>query len=244
MSNASKKTTIDDVWEVIKELGESQKELGESQKKTDLQLQKVGESQKELGESQKKTDLQLQKMGESQEELRESQKELRESQEKTDLLLQEVGELQKATDRQMKKTDARFESQWGKLIESLVEGDLVKKLNEWEIPVHYTSSNIEGTFEGQSYEYDIIAVNGDQVVVVEVKTVLKTRDVDCFIKKLKTFKKFFPRYSKDVIHGAVAYIKADTGAAKYSEKQGLFVIRATGNSSKIVNEKGFSPKGF
>ena len=44
--------------------------------------------------------------------------------------MREIRASQKETDKQLKKTDARFNSQWGKLVESLVEGKLVEILNE------------------------------------------------------------------------------------------------------------------
>ena len=185
---------------------------------------------KELTESQKETSEQLKKTDALIKDLRESQKDLRDS--------------QKETDRQLKKTEASFNTRWGRLVESLVEGDLVRRLNERGIPVQTTASSVKSSPDTQRYEYDIIAINGDQVIVVEVKTTLRIKDVDYFIEKLNMFKKFFTEYKNKKIHGAVAYIRPDASSDIYSEKKGLFVIRATGNSSSIVNKKGFSPAEF
>jgi hypothetical protein len=41
----------------------------------------------------------------------------------------------KETDRKIRELDRLFTSQWGKLVESLVEGDLIKLLKEREILV-------------------------------------------------------------------------------------------------------------
>jgi len=46
------------------------------------------------------------------------------------------------------------------------------------------------------------------------------------------------------IYGAVAYLKADGQSKTYALKQKLFVIKATGSSSAIVNEKDFEPRYF
>ena len=60
----------------------------------------------------------------------------------------------------------------------------------------------DGTKE---HEYDLVALNGKEAVVVEAKTTLKTHDVDVFLIKLKKFKKSFPNLSyKRVIYGAIA----------------------------------------
>ena len=48
------------------------------------------------------------------------------------------------TDRRLKKTDELFNSQWGKLMESLVEGDLVPLLQKRHIPVTHTQTRLQG----------------------------------------------------------------------------------------------------
>jgi hypothetical protein len=148
------------------------------------------------------------------------------------------------TDKKMKELQELFTSQWGKLIESLVKGDLIRMLNERGIPVRNTAERSKGSYEGVSYEFDIIAENGEQVVFVEVKTTLKPPDVDEFIGKLRQVKKWYPKYRDNKVIGAVAYLKADAGSEKMAENKGLFVIRATGSSATIINPPGFKPKAF
>ena len=165
--------------------------------------------------------------------------------------LQELRESQKETDRQMRETDRRlkkldqlFTTQWGALIESLVEGDLVKLLQGWNIPVRHTHSHSHGRRNGEHFEFDILAVNGKQVVVVEVKTTLRPEDVNHFLEKLARFTVYAPEYKGRTIYGAVAYLKATDTAPLHAERQGLFVIRATGNSAAIVNDEQFQPRAF
>ena len=146
----------------------------------------------------------------------------------------------RAADRRMKYLDELFTSQWGKLIEALVDGDLVKLLKKRNIQVDRTLTNIEG----KDYEFDIIAVNGDEVVVVEVKTTLKVKDVDYFKTKMDRFTDLCSEYKGKKIYGAVAYLKADQSSNKYAERQGFFVIRATGSSASITNPQDFKPKIF
>ena len=45
------------------------------------------------------------------------------------------------------------------------------------------------------------------------------------------------------MYGAVAYLRAD-GSDVYAERQGLFVVRATGSSASITNGDGFTPRTF
>ena len=165
--------------------------------------------------------------------------------------LYKVSKGQEETDRQLKETgkhlkrlEKLFEDQWGKLMEALVKGDLIKLLNERKIEVQGIAREHSRIQNGKEFEFDIIAINGNTVVVVEVKTTLRPQDVENFVKKLKVFKSIFEEYKNKKIYGAVAYLKANSGANKNSERKGLFVIRATGSSASITNKKEFRAKEF
>ena len=159
----------------------------------------------------------------------------------------------KRTEREFKKTKELFIGQWGMLVESLVEGDLIKQLKKRNISVYGVSPRIHGrmhTTDSQGRrqeklcEIDLIAKNGKEIVAVEVKTSLKTKDVDKFLGILKYFTQYLPEYKDNIVYGAVAYLKVQRGAELYAEKKGLFVIKATGDSSSIVNRPNFKPKVF
>ena len=159
-------------------------------------------------------------------------------------LIKETQQSIKETNKGLKEARQLFETQWGKLMESLVEGELIKLLNEKGIDVDSSSSNMHGEYKGQNWEIDIVAVNGKEVVLVEVKTTLKVKDIEHFTKKLKSFTTWKPEYKEKTIYGAVAYLRSDEHSTKHAVKQGLFVIRATGNSASIINKKDFKPKAF
>ena len=145
-----------------------------------------------------------------------------------------------ATDKRMNKLQALFESQWGKLMESLVEGDLTNLLQQRDIMVNHNLTRMTGP----DYEFDIIAVNGNEIVVVEVKTTLKVDDVQYFLQKLSMVKQWMREYSDKTVYGAVAWLKNDGSASTFAQKNGLFSIRATGSSAAIINTKTFTPTGF
>ncbi len=150
----------------------------------------------------------------------------------------------KETDKKIKELTALFTSQWGKLVESLVEGDLIRLLKEKGIKVERTIQRIKGNHEGQNFEYDIVVVNGAEIIIVEVKTTLRPQDVNDFHEKLWKAKTYMSEYDNKVIYGAMAFITSEGASDRMAEKQGYFVIRATGNSSSIVNQKDFKPKAF
>ena len=193
--------------------------------------------------------------GVTQEDFWKGMDELRKSQKETDNRFKETAnrfeESQRESDKRFKETGKQlnelkelFTGQWGKLVESLVEGDLVKLLQDRKIDVIGVAKEHKRTVDGKDYEIDIIAINGKEIVVTEVKTTLGIKAVDKFIKKLKVFKDYFKEYKNRKIYGCVAYLKENQGSAGYSQKKGLLVIRATGSSASIINKEEFKPKTF
>ena len=166
----------------------------------------------------------------------------------TDRRLQETDQLltrqARAADRRMDKLEELFNGQWGKLMEFLVEGDLVALLQQRGIAVQHTVTNPRQNYGERRWEFDLVAINGEQVVVVEVKTSLRVPDVDRFIGRLDEFPELMPEYAERRIYGAVAYLKAYQESEVRAERLGLFVIRATGSSASITNREGFTPRAF
>ncbi|MBK5937730.1 hypothetical protein [Halochromatium roseum] len=171
-------------------------------------------------------------------EVAEAQREVAESQ-------KALTESQKDTDRKLNQLEQLFTSQWGRLMEALVEGDLVRLLTERGIAIADTTTRLKGKrADGGNYEFDIIAHNGEEVVVVEVKTTLRPDDVKGFLNKLNHLKTWIPRYAGNRLYGAMAWLTADAGAEAMVENRGLFSIRATGDSASILNEADFRPRAW
>lgn len=142
------------------------------------------------------------------------------------------------------KFEDMFFSEWSEFIDSLVSGDLMNHLNNYGILINTTSQKNRQIYKDKHYEFDLLAKNLKDIVVVEVKTTLKVKHVKSFIDNLKKFKKVMPEYANKNVYGAIAYLQADERSQTYALNQKLFVIRATGNSSSIVNDKDFIPKSW
>ncbi len=162
----------------------------------------------------------------------------------TDKKFQELHKIFKESNKKTRELEELFIGQWGKLVESLVEGSLVKLLNERGIMVQQTFERSRSRKLDKEIEIDIIACNGQEVVAVEVKTSLSEKHVKEFVEKLKVFKQAFPQYSNNKIYGAVAFLRASSNADKFAYKKGLFVIKATGDSAKILNDEKFKPTAY
>ena len=212
--------TPQEIWEILREISAAQQETARRMQATDRQMQ-------ETDRRMQATDRQMQE---------------------TDRRLQATDELitrqTRAADRRIDELDKLFNGQWGKLIESLVEGDLVRLLQQRGIEVQHTVTNPRQNYGERRWELDIVAVNGEEVVVVEVKTTLRVPDIDRFMGRLNEFSELMPEYASRRVYGAVAYLKAYQESDVRAERLGLFVIRATGSSASITNREGFTPRTF
>ena len=206
---------LNEIWSLIKE---TRKDIKETQKNI-----------KDLSISQKETDRQM----------------------KATFI--DLSASQKEMSKEIQRAQNLFTTQWGRLMESLVEGDLVRLLQERGVKIERTSTNEKGLMsyideagikQQERCEIDIVAKNGQEIVVVEVKTTLTVKDARKFLDVLKRFPRLFPEYRDKKIYGAVAYLRTQDSSDIYSEKQGLFIIKATGSSASITNQEGFKPKLF
>nr|VFK72764.1 MAG: hypothetical protein BECKUNK1418H_GA0071006_11379 [Candidatus Kentron sp. UNK] len=219
--------TPESVWIYLQEIGRRMEETDRKMQETDRLIK---ETNKQTAKRMRKTD----------EQMRE-----------TDRLIKETSEQMRETDRKMQETDRRlkkaedlFTTQWGRLMESLVSGSLIRIFNEQGISVDDTSSRVKGNHAGRSYEFDIIVHNGKEIIIVEVKTTLRPDDVREFLDKLDSAKTWMPRYKDNVIYGAMAWLQANAGADRMVANRKLFSIQAVGDSARLANDSDFKPRAF
>ena len=142
------------------------------------------------------------------------------------------------------KAVSTLTTRWGRFVEELVEPAVIDLFQQRGIDVKEIHPRMRTRKQGFAMEIDIFAVDDDVAVLVECKSRLSQDDVDEFIEKLKRFKLSFPHYSAYRVFGAVAGIEINEGIDRYAEKNGLFVIRPSGDSVTIVNEPDFVPSAW
>jgi len=128
--------------------------------------------------------------------------------------------------------------------EEMVEPAVVQLFQERGIDVTQTMSRLKSKRPGAAMEIDILAVNGSELVAVECKSRLSKDDVDDFLDRLQRFKLAFPQFRDFQVYGAVAGIEIDQGIDSYAYRRGLFVIKQSGETVKIINDAQFQPLGF
>ena len=220
IENYQKPLTFEKVWMMFQETDKMFKETDRQFKETYRQFK---ETDKQFKEAEKKMDKRSKE---------------------TDRQFKETDKKFKETDKKIKELSNLFTSQWGRLIESLVEGSIVRLFQKENINVHYTQERVKGSSNGENFEFDIMAFNDNDMVVIEVKTTLRPDDVNEFLEKMKKIKLWMPRFKDYNTLAAVAYLKAHAGADRQAEKAGLYLIKATGDSAHIANQEGFLAKRF
>ena len=219
---------------MLREITAVQQDTARHMRETDRHMRETDRQMQETDRRMQATDRQMQATD------RQMQETDRRLQATDELITRQI----RAADRRMDELDKLFNGQWGKLMESLVEGDLVGLLQQRGIAVHHTVTNPRQNYGERRWELDIVAVNGEEVVVVEVKTTLRVPDIDRFIGRLNEIPELMPEYASRRIYGAVAYLKAHQESDVRAERLGLFVIRATDSSASITNREGFTPRTF
>lgn len=124
-----------------------------------------------------------------------------------------------------------FQTEWGRLIESLCTPAALKLFSDLDIGIsHIYTEGRKAKDNGiDRMEADIILCNGSVAVVGEVKTTCTVKHVDRFLEKMKKFKTMYPEFSSKTVYAAVAAIKYNQSSDAYARNAGLFVIRTTGD---------------
>ncbi|MEW6367722.1 MAG: DUF3782 domain-containing protein [Acidobacteriota bacterium] len=176
----------------------------------------------------------------------------------TDRKFEQTDRKFKETDRKFKETDRKFQetaqrlrevgeqvgglgNRLGEFVEGVVRPGLVRIFRERGIDVMETHRDLEATRRGLSAQIDILVVNDADVVAVEVKSKLRTEDVDEHIERLGKFRALFPRYADARLLGALAAMVVSDEALAYASRKGMFVIGQRGDAAAILNPEGFKP---
>lgn len=163
----------------------------------------------------------------------------------TDKKFQETDKKFQETDRKLRQLEGAFGMQWGRMMEALVEPAALDLLRARGVKVSHTYSRVKVQQDGDNREFDVVLENGDEVVIVEVKSTLRVQDVVDFLDDLAHMLDFFPRYQDHRILGAVAGLEIAEEADRFAYKQGLFVLSISGEGVvNIRNDDKFQAKDF
>lgn len=165
----------------------------------------------------------------------------------TDRKFRETDKKFQETAKQLKKTQKEvgyLSSSVGRVVESMVEGNIVDKFQAFgygvtecfpRLPFVNKKLNISG-------QIDLLLEDGDTAVLIEVKTTLETTDVRKHIERMEKYRLYSNAKGNAKKHyvGAVAGAVIMGDAKETAHENGLYVIVQSGDAVEIIKP----PEGF
>ncbi len=242
MANQKKKKESDHtpeaVWKALKEVIAVQKNLAQKMEET---RQNVDKLSGEIDKVSKETRQNIDKVS----------KETRQNIDKASKQTQQnIDKVTRQTANNINKLRGDWDNRWGDFVEILISENVERLFEDYGIikgKVETVNKKVYCSANGATqFEFDSITINGDKVIITEAKKKMTKTKVKNFIKKVQSFLAIKDNeFSNKKVYIAIGYLKADNEKLliEYAEGQGLFVIKAVGDSAKLVNSpQTFKPK--
>jgi hypothetical protein len=166
-------------------------------------------------------------------------------------MFQETDKKFKDTDKKFKETDRLLQQnqkmmsdlgrKFGKIIEHMFIPNLKEKFNALGYDFEKSSPNVLiGNKEHNIYaEIDVFLENGGCALAVEVKTQAAVSDVREHIERMEKLRRYFDLHNdKRKLYGAVAAAVIPGNVLDFALKQGLYVIKQSGDNVSIEEPHG------
>jgi len=132
---------------------------------------------------------------------------------------------------------------WGDFVEKIATFKTANAfLQPTGIQINYISRNATSYRLESEINIDVWLANNHEILAVMCFPEISLNDVDEFIENLQKFKLAFPAYKNYQVYGAMAGIEINDGVDRNAYQRGLFVIRPSGDTVKIVNDEKFRAK--
>ena len=212
-----KAPTFEEVWALIKEVGEKQKETAVQMQETDRRMQETDRQMQETDRRMQETDRQMQ----------ETDRRMEEQWKKTSKVLGDLG--------------LRF----GELVERLIAPNLVEKFNAMNFDFRTASPNRRyyDSKHQELAEVDVLLENSSVVMAVEAKSKLLASHVQDHIERMNILRAYADEHDdRRVWLGAVGGAVLAPDARKAALKAGFYLLEQSGDTMMISVPEGFKPK--
>jgi hypothetical protein len=173
-------------------------------------------------------------------ENREQMRETAERFKETERLFKETAERFRETDKKFQETDkkiSRLGNRIGDLIEHFAAGNILGKFRDLGFTFNLISRNmiIEDGSRRSLAEVDLYLENGEDIMIVEVKTNLTRYDVDEHLARMDKLRSWADsRGDRRNYLGAIAAAFAGEGAREYALSSGFFLVEQQGDNVRIT----------
>ncbi|GHT97695.1 hypothetical protein FACS1894142_2770 [Spirochaetia bacterium] len=165
------------------------------------------------------------------------QAELTKKMEETDRQMEETGRRMKETDKRVGELTNRY----GEISEHMIVPNLKLSFKALGYTFEKCGPNvkIESFTHGIFAEADAVLENGDSVMVVEIKTKLRTDDIDDHVKRMEKFRAHADFHNdKRKYYGAIAGIVMSESEKAYALKKGFYLLEPVGETFTITVPHG------
>ena len=137
------------------------------------------------------------------------------------------------TNKAIKDMKNVFTTQWGRLVEALSRPAALALFKKEGIEIDRVFEDVHKIKkDGQDVmEIDVALCDTSTVVIVEVKSHCDSRDIKHFLSQMEHCKEWYPDFADKGLRVAVAAISYAPGAEEYAQKQGVYVLKLTGEET-------------
>jgi hypothetical protein len=166
-----------------------------------------------------------------------------------DLRFKEIAERSKETDKQIKELGKQIGglgNKFGGFTEGMAFPSMQRILME-KFKMEYISPRVTMRKNGDTLELDVLAYSDGEinaVYVVEVKSRLRTEELNEILENLKRFPKFFPEHKNKALYGIVAAVDVPEQMKKKVLDAGLYLALIRDDTFQLDVPEGFQPKKF
>jgi len=168
-------------------------------------------------------------------------KELRESQKETARQMQETDRILKETAIDLNRRIGHLDNLFGEVAEYMIAPSLREKFIAfgYKFPKATQNVSVKDKDNNLFFEIDVMLENGDNAMLVEVKTKLTETRINEHITRLEKMRKYANLHGDSrTFLGAVAGVVVAEEARNYALNQGFYLIEPTGENFNITPPHG------
>ena len=137
------------------------------------------------------------------------------------------------TNKAIKDMKNVFTTQWGRLVEALSKPAALALFKKEGIEIDRVFEDVRKIKkDGQDVmEIDVALCDTTTAVIVEVKSYCDNHDINHFLSQMEHCKEWYPDFADKKLLVAVAAISYAPGTEAYAQRQGLYVLKLTGEET-------------
>lgn len=165
------------------------------------------------------------------------------------IILKEIAEQQRNNEREISRVTkivGDIGNKFGSFTEGMAFPSMEKVLRK-QFGMTTITTNYKTEYGPDTLEIDVLGIaNGEvnTVVLVEVKSHLKERDIDQLLKSLDRFRRFHPEYAHKKLFGILACVQGSKEVRDKAMAAGLYVASIQDEVFELKTPAYFVPRDF